>query len=231
MVYSKTTWQEGKMTTSQKISALNNLETQYDEAVNLINTHNHDSLYYTKSQMNSKYFKSDNDGAGSGFVAKTLDGYTADQIIAAAVPSGCIAIWSGSVSSIPSGWRLCDGNNGTPDLRNRFVVGVGSTFTPKGSVGGYAERTPSVTSASINEIALTVDQLPSHTHSIPTDKYNNATTGASSGYSGASGNPTEHSRYTEYTGGGGTHGHSVTVSCNPYNNLPAYYKLAFIMKV
>ena len=41
-----------------------------------------------------------------------------------AFPSGGIIIWSGSVSNIPSGWVLCDGNNSTPDLRNRFVVGA-----------------------------------------------------------------------------------------------------------
>ena len=42
--------------------------------------------------------------------------------------SGIIAIWSGSLVSIPPGWVICDGNNGTPDLRNRFVVGAGDTY-------------------------------------------------------------------------------------------------------
>lgn len=41
---------------------------------------------------------------------------------------GIIAIWSGAVVDIPAGWHLCDGNLGTPDLRNRFVVGAGDTF-------------------------------------------------------------------------------------------------------
>ena len=45
-----------------------------------------------------------------------------------AIPSGGIIIWSGSSSAIPSGWYLCNGANGTPDLRNRFVVGAGSTY-------------------------------------------------------------------------------------------------------
>ena len=39
------------------------------------------------------------------------------------VPSGGIIIWSGSAGAIPSGWYLCDGNNGTPNLRGKFVVG------------------------------------------------------------------------------------------------------------
>ena len=50
-------------------------------------------------------------------------------------PSGGIVMWSGSVASIPSGWLLCDGTNGTPDLRNRFIVGAGSTYAV-GATGG-----------------------------------------------------------------------------------------------
>lgn len=41
---------------------------------------------------------------------------------------GMIVLWSGSVASIPGGWALCNGSNGTPDLRNRFVVGAGDTY-------------------------------------------------------------------------------------------------------
>ena len=42
--------------------------------------------------------------------------------------SGIISIWSGSIATIPSGWVICDGNNGTPDLRNKFVIGAGGGF-------------------------------------------------------------------------------------------------------
>lgn len=46
------------------------------------------------------------------------------------LPSGVIVMWSGS--SIPSGWALCDGTNGTPDLRDRFIVGAGEEgFQPE----------------------------------------------------------------------------------------------------
>jgi hypothetical protein len=48
---------------------------------------------------------------------------------------GMIILWSGSVVSIPAGWRLCDGDEGTPDLRDRFVVGVGTTYNPN-DIGG-----------------------------------------------------------------------------------------------
>ena len=41
------------------------------------------------------------------------------------VPVGTIAVWSGETTNIPTGWALCDGTNGTPDLRNRFIIGAG----------------------------------------------------------------------------------------------------------
>lgn len=44
------------------------------------------------------------------------------------LPSGLILIWSGSIATIPGGYFLCDGNNGTPDLRDKFVVGAGDTY-------------------------------------------------------------------------------------------------------
>ena len=60
-----------------------------------------------------------------------------------AVPAGGIIMWSGSIASIPAGYVICDGTNGTPDLRDRFVVGSGSTFAV-GNTGGF---TSSVTSS------------------------------------------------------------------------------------
>lgn len=67
------------------------------------------------------------------------------------IPSGLICMWSGS--EIPSGWNLCDGTNGTPDLRDRFIVGSGSEYTI-GETGGEKEHT------------LTTDEMPSHSHNL-----------------------------------------------------------------
>ncbi len=55
-----------------------------------------------------------------------------------AIPAGLITLWSGSVATIPAGWALCNGSSGTPDLRNRFIVAAGSTYTP-GNTGGSAD--------------------------------------------------------------------------------------------
>lgn len=49
--------------------------------------------------------------------------------------TGTIVLWSGAIVDIPAGWVICDGNNDTPDLRDKFVVGAGSTYAV-GAVGG-----------------------------------------------------------------------------------------------
>jgi microcystin-dependent protein len=71
--------------------------------------------------------------------------------LAALIPSGIISMWSGSIASIPTGWALCDGTGGAPDLRDRFVVGAGSTYAV-GATGGA------------NTVTLDTTQIPSHTH-------------------------------------------------------------------
>jgi hypothetical protein len=54
----------------------------------------------------------------------TVSGNTTITGILNIVPPGVIVMWSGSFASIPAGWKLCDGSSGTPDLRNRFIVGA-----------------------------------------------------------------------------------------------------------
>lgn len=54
---------------------------------------------------------------------------------AAGVPSGVIAVWRGSAATIPAGWVLCNGANGTPDLRSRFIYGAGGDVDTKLTYG------------------------------------------------------------------------------------------------
>ena len=61
-----------------------------------------------------------------------------NDMVGGITPIGGIILWSGSTASIPSGWALCDGNNGTPDLRNKFIVGAGSTYNVN-ATGGSAD--------------------------------------------------------------------------------------------
>lgn len=56
------------------------------------------------------------------------------------IPSGFIGLWHGTVASIPTGWYLCNGSNGTPDLRSRFILGAGGSSDP-GETGGGMNHT------------------------------------------------------------------------------------------
>lgn len=84
---------------------------------------------------------------------------TIDSQIKANTPNftGIIVMWSGSESNIPSGWYLCDGTNGTPDLRGRFILGSNSTHL-SGSTGGSTTVTLSGSSElySISKLASSV---------------------------------------------------------------------------
>jgi hypothetical protein len=146
------------------------------------------------------------------------------------VPSGCILMWSGSIASIPSGWFLCDGTNSTPDLRNRFVVGAGSTYAVN-ATGGSADaivvshtHTASTDTASLTGTlrASAVRQLNEAQDGIVTGVSNFGTSGASGTAAG--------SAWTLDA----SHSHSVTIdnegSSGTNANLPPYFALAYIMK-
>ena len=60
------------------------------------------------------------------------------------VPSGGVILWHGASNAVPKGWAICDGTNGTPDLRDRFVIGAGGKYGLD-ATGGAASATPDVT--------------------------------------------------------------------------------------
>ena len=181
------------------------------------------------------------------------------------VPIGAIMMWSGSNASIPSGYALCNGQTvsrtdgggtiTTPDLRDRFIVGSGTSYTT-GNTGGA------------NTVALTSGQMPSHTHGLNL----NIWTGGAGGHNHSVNDPGHAHGYgikvSDRTGAGdgfivgpntagtwgfgtngagtgisingvGDHAHAVgwTASINntgsgeAHENRPPYFALAFIMKV
>jgi hypothetical protein len=88
------------------------------------------------------------------------------------VPYGAIMMWSGIVASIPESWHLCDGTNGTPDLRGRFIVGAGGAYAPL-EVGGSDTANGTATiglggahthTLTIAGHALTEAEMPAHNH-------------------------------------------------------------------
>lgn len=148
------------------------------------------------------------------------------------IPTGLISMWSGAVAAIPTGWALCDGTKGTPNLRDRFIVGAGSAYAV-GATGGATTHTHTLNASSTAATtALTIAQMPAHRHKMAMSGSPQVTTSRveSSQTSGAwySG-----SAYMETTGDDEGHTHTITTSATATatNNLPPYYALAYIMKL
>lgn len=162
-----------------------------------------------------------------------------DTLKAAAIPRGIIAMWSGAVNAIPSGWLLCDGNNGTPNLKDRFIVGAGASYGV-GATGGSVTRTPNVwtnvagTGIWVNGHAITVAEMPSHAHdNLVAYQWEDNQGERISVYRGG-----HHQGYsTAYTGGNqphshtiGDNGHAHGAGASAIDVRPPYYALAYIMK-
>lgn len=133
------------------------------------------------------------------------------------IPKGTIVAWSGTADTIPSGWYLCDGNNGTPNLIDRFVMGG----TSSGATGG-GSHVHTLTNAGIH--THTVNNGGNHRH---TSYYNHYTFDLS--WSSGS----TRRWYTDYQG---EHAHSLSTDGEHSHTVtevtiePLHYKLAFIMK-
>lgn len=126
--------------------------------------------------------------------------------VAAGIPVGVITMWSGSIASIPAGWALCNGTSGTPDLRDRFIVGAGSTYAVAATGGA-------------NTITLDTTQIPSHTHTGTTNA-----TDLSHTHTG-SGTTSDSDLNHNHTGSGTTgftdlsHSHTVTINATNVDHV------------
>ena len=138
------------------------------------------------------------------------------------IPTGMISLWYGAIGSVPTGWYLCDGSNGTPDLRDKFVVGAGSTYSVN-ATGGTADA---VVVTHTHTATSTVTD-PGHFH-----------TGV------AGGGGTYYQRYSSGGGADSTGANTASVTTGitvattnasagvsgTNQNLPPYYALAYVMK-
>ena len=143
------------------------------------------------------------------------------------VPAGLIALWSGTIATVPSGWYLCNGSNGTPDLRNRFIIGANSdtagiAYTTITGADTKSGGTKDAIIVSHTHTATVTD--PGHFHSVtadgPANSYGPNSGGAKYNSGGVTGTKT-----TGITVSNSTEGSSGT-----NQNLPPYYALAYIMK-
>lgn len=149
-------------------------------------------------------------------------------VLANGVPSGAIMMWSGSIASIPSGWLLCNGSSGTPDLRDRFVVGAGTTYAVNATGGSANAVVVSHTHT------FTGNALGTHDHTLTTNrtsKSGNATPfmlsdpNSGENLNGSAAFSTSSASAGTPSGTNSTEGVSGTNA-----NLPPYYALAYIMK-
>lgn len=172
---------------------------------------------------------------------------TIDSMNSKLTPVGAIIMWAGAINEIPTGWKLCDGTNGTPDLRSRFVVGYNSSeadYNAVGKVGGA------------KTVALNESQLPKHKHNVGlggehsheyNDSYYIENLGAISAsrvpgtvlevlpgnYVGSSKTDSDNNRILyrkRQTGNSQGHDHPVseTGGGEAHENRPPYYTLGFI---
>jgi microcystin-dependent protein len=164
---------------------------------------------------------------------------------AGVVPVDGIIMWSGSPATIPSGWALCDGQSGRPDLRGRFIVGYDPAIPQYNNIGNSGGSPTDTTTV------LTEANLASHSHSGTTNNDGNHSHSLTSSiyrwnqsFQGESGQPRTltdgggsgaNSLYTNSTTNSGAHAHGFntnnTGSGLPFDKRPPYYVLAYIIRV
>jgi hypothetical protein len=157
--------------------------------------------------------------------------------LASAFSSGMIMMWSGTIATIPTGWVLCNGSNGTPDLRNRFVIGAHSD-----SAGvAYSTVTGSNTQTGGTKDAINVSHTHTATSSVSDPGHVHPPLSPATSFGGSPNNSQglrgDVAQSTNMaTTGSAVTGITVSTSLSTEGssgtnqNLPPYYALAFIMK-
>lgn len=144
-----------------------------------------------------------------------------------ALPIGSIIMWKNAISSIPEGWQICDGSNGTPDLRGKFVMGA----SIDGDVGVNAAEASHVHS---RPASTSTDGAHQHTTSVGVGNTGDGVNSSSTTYEGisAASKGHGHSGISGNTSGAtGSHAHTVGGNTNSQTPTPPFMKLYYIMRV
>ena len=144
--------------------------------------------------------------------------------LASSIPSGGIILWSGAANAIPSGWLLCNGTNGTPNLIDKFVLGAGTSTPAVGTTGGSKDAV-----------------VVSHTHPATDSGHTHAMIGVSTSRGKQTGllGVLDSSLFVSTTnanrGNSQSGAANITVTAVGQSgtnaNMPPYYALCYIMKV
>jgi hypothetical protein len=193
------------------------------------------SAISSKADSNSPTFTGTPLAPTASVGTNTTQVATTAFVLANSVPSGMIAMWSGSVATIPSGWYLCNGSNGTPDLRDRFVVGAGSTYAVADTGGSANAITVSHTHTATSTVT---DSGHTHLNGICDDSTVPFLSPSTSGLSGSGGLVQGAGETRNYQGVTSSSTTGITVATTTASagssgtnaNLPPYYALAYIMK-
>jgi microcystin-dependent protein len=136
-----------------------------------------------------------------------------------------VALWAGAIADIPTGWVLCDGNNGTPDMLDKFPMGTASASDTPGTVVGEHSKT------------LATSQLPSHDHTGSTDNsgaHNHSFRIRFPGKPGTGPDTVDENSNSTNTTEQSSHSHSQNASDAgsdiSIENRPQFEEVAFIMK-
>ena len=162
----------------------------YEDGINASQLDGHPASYFAPADHNhdDKYAKLNH--------THTVSQITDMPDLTNMIPSGIICMWSGESTAIPSGWHLCDGSSGTPDLRDRFIVGAGSTYKVK-DTGGEASH------------KLTTNEMPSHNHTFTGTSHSH--TGSLSSATAASAGSHTHNMSENLTAdSAGNHSHTIS---------------------
>ncbi|MEQ8811952.1 MAG: hypothetical protein RIE59_22990 [Imperialibacter sp.] len=167
----------------------------------------------------------------------------------ASFPVKSIVMWSGDPNALPAGWYLCDGGNGTPDLRGRFIVGLnpgGSDYPSKGPGGGsdYIMINEAMLPNhlhGVNDPGHTHAATLTHDHNYSVTEYRSIIPNTNKSMVGPGGSPSNTSSVTtssaSFTGTFSVSSSGVGASAGAtgggqqYDNRPPYLVLAFIMRV